>query len=154
QRFACAANQKVIEFLVRERPSAHPDMVVEVMSRAAADLPEKLYYCPDRRACAYVFLHTQADVIYALAHGFSALAFRLPPTEILAAMGGEGHQSIVDPDNWVEFDAYQLYCRASNSLDGAAVEIKPWCEKAFAYAVSLSGPGRIASESDPNPRTA
>lgn len=71
------ANREVIAYLENQRPSAHSDIVSELLD-AAAHLPDRQFFCPDPAGYAYVALHLPNGVVYALAIGMDTLIFRLP----------------------------------------------------------------------------
>ncbi len=98
ERFKIPPNRAVIEYITRHNPSAHSDIGSELI-RLARLIPGAQYYCPSYSSLAYVVLHTEANLIFAIAIGMLKIDFRLsaaPVREAIAA--GEGEQSDIGVD--------------------------------------------------------
>jgi hypothetical protein len=91
-------------------------------------------YCPNPQAYAYYFLHTQDNIIYALALGMKTLVFRLPSDarENVLSKGGELFEEI--SKEWISFVPF----RNEEPLNTTRNEMAHWCQKAFEYASTLS----------------
>jgi hypothetical protein len=123
-------NDAVIDFIRRTNPSAHTDPGGKLIALGKA-VPGARHYSPNYRACAYVVLHTDAQVIFAVAFGMRQLAFRLPP-DVLAqgmAVGGKPCPEI-GPD-WLSVDAFRAPA-ASAAWDAT---LQRWVEAAHRAAV-------------------
>ena len=129
RRFSRQENAGIIQFLEREHPSAHSDIASE-LTLAAKGFRHSRWYCPDVNRYAYVLLHTDSGVIYGLAFGMNALAFRLPQQEVSKALA-EGGEAFPDVGNeWVCFYPFKL----DLPLDMARSRMRHWCEVAHQYA--------------------
>ena len=78
ERFKIPSNQAVIEYIRRENPFAHSD-IGAVLIRLAKLVPGAQYYSPSFSSLAYVVLHTEANLIFAIAIGMLKIDFRLSP---------------------------------------------------------------------------
>lgn len=79
--FNIDANKDVLGFLGERSPSAHSDLVSELML-AAQNAPDSRLYCPDKLNYAFFAVHRPDHTIVALALGMRQIVFRLP--ELLA----------------------------------------------------------------------
>jgi hypothetical protein len=128
-RFRIPANDDVIEFIRRANPFAHPD-VGSLLLELGRDTPGAHAYCPSFKSCAYVVLHTDADVIFAIAFGQRGLAFRVPDAERTDALADGG---VVAPEigpAWVRFEPWDSHQRAETHA-----RLERWCERALAAAI-------------------
>jgi hypothetical protein len=122
-KFKIPANAAVMDYIRTANSFAHSDLgstLIELgkgIARAHA-------YCPDYRACAYVVLHNDADVIFALAAGMKRLAFRLPDTAATEALADGAAPCEIGAD-WLAFDAFPK---------GRASALATWCAAAFRHA--------------------
>jgi hypothetical protein len=129
-RFKIPANDAVIEFIRRVNPFAHTDVGIKLIELGEATAGAQIY-CPSYRSCAYVVLHTEAQVIFAIAFGQRQLVLRLPP-DVLAAGAGQGGKvhAEIGPD-WLGVDAFR-----SGASDATLLQ---WAEAACRAA---TGRGR------------
>jgi hypothetical protein len=77
KRFKTPANQAVIDFIRRVNPYAHSDLGLKLIELGKA-IGGTHYHCPAFSSYAYVVLHTESNVIFAIAFGMRDIAFRLP----------------------------------------------------------------------------
>jgi hypothetical protein len=133
ERFKIPANRAVIEYIRRENPFAHSD-IGAVLLQLAKLVPGTQYYCPRFSSMAYVVLHTNANLIFAIAIGMLKIDFRLSPTLVGEAMReGEAEHSDIGAD-W-------LSIRAFPKGDQRAVvdaRLNRWCKAASRYARALA----------------
>src|ERR1700726_1391872 len=67
--------------------------------RLAKLVPDAQYYCPSFSSLAYVVLHTEANLIFAIAIGMLKIDFRVSPALVSEAMGrGEAEHSDIGAD--------------------------------------------------------
>jgi hypothetical protein len=84
EKFKIPVNEAVIDFIRRTNPSAHdPGDKLARLGRAIVGVR---VYVPSPRSASYLALHTEANVIFAVAFGMKNIALRLP-AEILAQAG-------------------------------------------------------------------
>ncbi len=128
--FKIPPNAAVMEYVRRESPFAHSNVGAHLV-RLGRGTPGARYYCPDFRSYAYVALHTEAKVIFALAFGMRQIAFRLPPTARAEAVaeGATAYPAI--GEQWVAIDAFAV----AESPAAAASRLEHWCEVACRAAM-------------------
>lgn len=133
RRFDSARNAEALRFLAQKHPSAHSDLSEELM-KSAAGLPRVSSYCPDAQSYAYVVLHTENKLIFAMALGMKDLVFKLPETQIPQARleGGEPWPDI--GPGWVGFDPFAV----PTDMPGTRAKLHRWCR--VALASSTTGP--------------
>jgi hypothetical protein len=100
-RFKIPANEAVIDFIRRTNPIAHSDIGSKLVALGKA-IAGAHAYCPSYSSCAYVVLHTEAQVIFAIAFGMRDIALRLPPDVL--AQGGAPFLDI--GEDWLCVDAF------------------------------------------------
>jgi hypothetical protein len=103
-KFMIPANQAVVDFIRRASPFAHSDIGSKLIELGAA-IPGAVAYCPDYKSCAYVVLHDDANVIFAIAEGMRLLSFRLPEDMQDAAIADGAAPSRIG-DDWVSVAAF------------------------------------------------
>ena len=129
QRFSKPGNSDAVQYLANHHPSAHSDLADELFTAAGPARANK-FFCPNGSSYAYVLLHTDADVIYAVAIGMKQIAFRLPTVSLIAALAAGGEAAQVIGTNWISFP---IFLRKSDiSLERA--RLKHWCGIAAAHA--------------------
>jgi hypothetical protein len=130
KRFDESKNRKIIRYLKRNTPSAHGDLV-DALFAASNEIENRQIYCPDAEKFAYFLLHTVSGVIYAVAIGMHALAFRLPEGEVSKALSSGGTKDRALGKGWVSFEAFP------QGIPGERVdqELKLWCECAYQNAL-------------------
>ena len=124
--FLQPCNVTVTRFLEITSPSAHSDIVGELLL-SAAGLPGAGSYCPDHQNYAYVVLHTVDNKIFALAYGIKRLCYRVPSgfSAAVEAHGGKAWAEI-GPE-WVCFDLFDTGERTEVSRQ----RMVKWCRIAF-----------------------
>ena len=105
-RFSDPRNKDVIRFLCHSHPSAH-DGACEELLLSARGLRGVSSYSPDPQSYAYVALHTEANVIFALAIGMSGLIFRLSPHDRHEAQKAGGTPFTEIGDAWMLIAPYR-----------------------------------------------
>jgi hypothetical protein len=125
-KFKILANGAIIDFIRRTNPSAHSNVgdKLALLGKAIAGAHS---YCPSPRSSAYLVLHTEANVIFALAFDMRNIAVRLPPDE-LAESGVPFHEI---GEDWLCVDAF---------APASAALLPRWCAAAFSAAAR--GPRR------------
>jgi hypothetical protein len=134
ERFKIPENRAVIEYIQRESPSAHSD-IGSVLIRLARFVPGAQYYCPSFSSLAYVVLHNNANLIFAIAIGMLKIDFRLPHALVSETRGrGEGAHSDIGAD-WLSVRPFP------RGEPRAIVDarLNRWCEAAYQYAQELAG---------------
>ncbi|HEX5635672.1 MAG TPA: hypothetical protein VFY78_01175 [Gammaproteobacteria bacterium] len=128
-------NATLIEYLQKERPSAHSDMV-ELLVKSADGLQAVTFFCPDTDNYAYYLAHTRGGVVFAAALGLSALAYRLPNQAISGALakGGELFKEL--GNNWVMFNPFW----PERDNEHRVQELQHWCRLAYHHALALENP--------------
>ena len=129
ERFKIPANHSIIEYIRRANPFAHSDLG-DMLIKHAKRITGAHYYCPNFSACAYVALHTDGNLICAIASGMLKFTFRLPPNVVSQAVAdGTGEYSDIGSD-WLSVDAFP------REMSKAAAEVTHMrlCEAAFRYA--------------------
>jgi hypothetical protein len=133
ERFKIPANQAVIEYIRRENPFAHSD-IGAVLIRLAKLVPGVQYYCPSFSSLAYVVLHTEANLIFAIAIGMLKIDFRLSRALVSQAIGrGEAEHSDIGAD-WLSVRPFPR----GEPRDVVDARLKRWCEAASRYAQALA----------------
>jgi hypothetical protein len=117
-KFKIPANDAVIGFIRRTNPFAHSD-VGDKLAQLGKAVPGARRYCPSPRSSAYLALHTEANVIFALAFGMRNIAFRLLP-DAVAESGGAPFLEI--GEDWLRVDAF---------APASAASLPRWCAAAF-----------------------
>jgi hypothetical protein len=133
ERFKIPANHSIIEYIRRANPSAHSDLG-DLLIKLAQRITGAHYYCPNFPACAYVVLHTDGNLIFAIASGMWKFAFRLPPKVVSQAVAdGTGEYSDIGSD-WLLVDAFP------RGVSKAAADVAHMrlCEAAFRYAEDIA----------------
>ena len=133
ERFKIPANHSIIEYIRRANPFAHSDpgdMLIKLANRITG----VHYYCPNFSACAYVVLHTDGNLIFAIASGMRKFAFRLPPKVVSQAVAdATGEYSDIGSD-WLLVDAFPRGM-PETAADAAHMRL---CEAAFRYAEEIA----------------
>jgi hypothetical protein len=130
-KFKIPANAAVIDYIRRVNPFAHSDLG-EKLIELGKSVAGARTYSPDYRAYAYVVLHSDANVIFAIASGMRSLAFRLPEAVALDALADRAAPCDMGAE-WLAFDPLAL-ARPSKAGDGVLVK---WCTTACRYAQAL-----------------
>ena len=123
-RFLIDDNADVIEFIRRVNPFAHSD-VGSVLFELGKETPGAHAYCPVPSVYSYVVLHTDADRIFAIAFGMSALAFRLAPSDAEAAVADGGVRTPEIGAGWTRFEPWS---REPQSVTND--RLARWCARA------------------------
>ena len=125
-KFKIPVNDAVIDFIRRTNPSAHTDPGGKLaqLSKAVAGVR---IYVPSPRSASYLALHTEANVIFALAFGMRDIALRLPPDVL--AQGGAPFLEI--GEDWLYVEAFRGPA-ASAAWDAM---LQRWVEAAYRAAV-------------------
>jgi hypothetical protein len=133
ERFKTAANQSIIEYIRRANPFAHSDLG-DMLIKLAKRITGGHHYCPNFSACAYVVLHTDGNLIFAIASGMRTFALRLPPKVVSRAVAdGTGEYSDIGSD-WLLVDAFPRGMSKA-AADAAHMRL---CEAAFRYAEEIA----------------
>ena len=128
-KFKIPVNEAVIDFIRRTSPSAHdPGDKLARLGKAIAGVRT---YCPSRRSRAYLALHTDDNVIFALAFGMKNIALRLPPDVL--AQGGAPFLEI--GEDWLCVEAFRAPA-VSAAWDAT---LQCWVEAAYRAAVERGG---------------
>jgi hypothetical protein len=131
-KFQSPANAAVIDYIRRANPFAHSDLG-EKLIELGKSVAGARAYSPDFRACAFVVLHSDANVIFAIASGMRSLAFRLP--EVVAPDALADHAAPCDMGaEWLAFDPFGL---GGPNKAGDGVLLK-WCAAACRFAQTLA----------------
>jgi hypothetical protein len=125
-KFKIPENAAVIDFIRRANPFAHTDPA-DKLARLGKTIPGIRIYLPSPRAHSYLALHTEANVIFAVAFGMKDIALRLPP-EVLAE-GGAPFLKI--GEDWLSVEAFRGPA-ASAAWDAT---LRRWVEAAYRAAV-------------------
>ncbi len=133
-RFKIPVNREIIEYIRRHNPFTHPDIGTELI-RLGRRLPDAHHYCPDFAACAYVVLHTDADVIFAIGIGMKQIAFRLPPAVVGEAVAGGAAESSDIGADWL---SCVPFARGAARAP-VAERLERWSAAACGYAQQLAG---------------
>lgn len=133
ERFKIPANHSAIEYIRRANPFAHSDLGDKLI-RLAKRITGAHYYCPNFPACAYVVLHTDRNLIFAIASGMLKFAFRLPPKVVSQTVAdGTGEYSAIGSD-WLLVDAFP---RGTSKATADAAHMR-LCDAAFRYAEEIA----------------
>jgi hypothetical protein len=133
ERFKTAANQSIIEYIRRANPFAHSDLG-DMLIKLAKRITGAHYYCPNFSVCAYVVLHTDGNLIFAIASGMRKFALRLPRMVVSQAVAdGTGEYSDIGSD-WLLVDAFPRGMSKA-AADAAHMRL---CEAAFRYAEEIA----------------
>jgi hypothetical protein len=124
-KFKSQANDAIIGFIRRANPFAHTDPAGKLAELGKAVAGARVYV-PSPRSASYLALHTDANVIFALAFGMRNIALRLPP-EILA-QGGAPFLEI--GEDWLCVEAFRA--AAASAWDAT---LQRWVEAAYLSAV-------------------
>ena len=127
-RFKIPANDAVIDFIRRANPFAHSDIGSKLISLGKA-IAGAHAYCPSYSSCAYVVLHTEGQVIFAIAFGMRDIAFRLPP-DVLAQ---DGAPFLEIGEDWLCVDAF----RGPAAGDASGAMLQRWAGAAYRSAIEL-----------------
>ena len=123
-RFQIKENEAILAFIQDKNPSAHSD-ITDLLIRSAADLPDVRWYCPDLWGYTYIVLHTQKNVIFGLAYGMSAIAYRLPVDRIDAALAAGGKTGPSPGEGWVVWEGVW------------SLNVKHWCKVAHDHVLVI-----------------
>lgn len=134
--FKIPPNAAVMEYVRRENPFAHSNVGARLV-RLGRGTAGAQHYCPDFHSCAYVALHTEAKVIFAIAFGMRQIALRLPPSARAEAVAEGAVACPAIGDEWLSFDAF----RAAGSPTAAAARLEHWSEVACRAAAEPGGEG-------------
>ncbi|HEU4334263.1 MAG TPA: hypothetical protein VFT32_07185 [Candidatus Eisenbacteria bacterium] len=127
EKFRVPGNEEIVTFVERHpNLSAHGD-VAELLTRSAEGLRGAGRYCPDLHAYAYIALYTMQRTIFAVAHGMSALVFRLPKGSIPGALAEGAAVRHEIGETWVDFGGVGF---------GGRVDLRRWCQIAYEGAVA------------------
>ena len=133
ERFKIPANQAVIEYIRRENPFAHSD-IGDLLIQLAKLVSGAQYYSPSFSSLAYVVLHTEANLIFAIAIGMLKIDFRLSRALVSEAIGrGEAEHSDIGAD-WLSVRPFPR----GDPRDVVDARLKRWCEAASRYAQALA----------------
>lgn len=130
-RFGRPENAKVVRYLKKKGPSAHGDLVDELLL-ASNEIEDRQVYCPDVQKFAYSLLYTTSGIIYAVAVGMRVLAFRLPEAEISNALSSGAASYPELGEGWMAFEPFQ----PEIPMEMVRKDLKYWCELAFKNASS------------------
>jgi hypothetical protein len=131
-KFKIQVNEAVVDYIGRANPFAHSDVGGKLIELAKG-VAGAHAYSPDYRACAYVVLHSDANVIFAMASGMSSIAFRLPQAAAREASADRAAPCDIGK-GWLAFDPFG---RPSKPGEGVLVK---WCLAACRYAQTLGSP--------------
>ncbi len=123
-RFDTPANADVLRYLRRELPSAHSDLSEE-LTRSVAGLSDVETYCPTQWSYAFVVLHGPDQTIFGLAAGMSALAYRLAPARLPAALEDGAWPAPELGRDWVRFEPW-----TDEPLAESRRRLARWCRAA------------------------
>jgi hypothetical protein len=137
ERFKIPANHAVIEYIRRENPFAHSDLGDKLI-KLAKRIPNTLYYCPSFASCAYVVLHTNANVIFAIALGMLSIEFRLPAAVVIDAVANGNGKTAPIGDDWLSVSPFPKDLAASAN----DARLLQWCTAAHTYAEVLATTGQ------------
>lgn len=118
-------NSRVLDYVRKDRPSAHSD-VAEVLARIAGRVDGVRCYCPDPERYAYVVAYRVDLKIIGLAFGSSGLAFRVPRAHVQSARCAGGTDDPRIGPEWVRFAPWAEGESTSETLDRLA----RWCRVA------------------------
>ena len=125
-KFKIPENAAVIGFIRRANPFAHTDPA-DKLARLAKAVAGIGIYVPSPRSASYLALHTEANVIFALAFGMKNIALRLPPD--MLAQGGAPFIEI--GEDWLSVEAFRGPA-ASEAWDAM---LQRWVEAAYRAAL-------------------
>jgi len=138
-RFKIAANQAVIDFIRRVNPFAHSDLGSKLIELAKETAGAR-HYCPAFSSCAYVVLHTDSNVIFAIAFGMRDLAFRLRLDGVRDALArGLGQASQIG-DDWLCLSPFP----AGGPTAEVEAQLRSCCAHAFRHASDIAQSGQVA----------
>jgi hypothetical protein len=130
-RFKTPANRAVIDFVQRANPFAHSDLGLKLIELAKG-IRGARYYCPAFSSCAYVVLHTEGNVIFAIAFGMRDIAFRLPAGAVRSALA----QGLARPSDigkeWLCVNPFP----AGGPTAELEAQLRGWCMRAFRYGLA------------------
>jgi hypothetical protein len=136
ERFKIAANQAVIDFIRRVNPFAHSDLGMKLIELAKGTAGAR-HYCPAFSSCAYVVLHTDSNVVFAIAFGMRDLAFRLPVDRVRDALArGLGQASQIG-DDWLCLSPFP----AGGPTPEVEARLRSCCVRAFRHACDVAQEG-------------
>jgi hypothetical protein len=125
-KFKIPENEGVIGFIRRANPFAHTDPAGKLAQLGEAVAGVRIYV-PSPRSASYLALHTDANVIFALAFGMKTIALRLPPDVL--AQGGAPFLDI--GEDWLCAEAFRAPA-ASAAWDAT---LQRWVETAYCAAL-------------------
>ncbi len=120
--FKIPANAAVMAYVRRENPFAHSNVGARLV-RLGRGTAGARHYCPDFHSYAFVVLHTEAKVIFAIAFGMRQIALRLPAAARAEAVAEGAAPCPAIGEDWVAFDAF----KTGGSPAAAAERLKHWC---------------------------
>ena len=130
-----AENTSLLEYLQKQQPSAHADLV-ELLVKSAESLENVLFFCPDSDNYAYYLAHTRGGVVFAVAMGMSAMVFRLPKQAVSGALAKGGEIFTALGNNWIMFDPFWPERNDEHLLH----DLQHWCRLAYHHALALESP--------------
>ena len=137
ERFKIPVNHAVIEYIRRKNPFAHSD-ISDKLIKLAKRIPNIHYYCPSYKSLAYIVLHTDADVIFAIALGVLSIDFRLPAAVVIDAVANGGGRASPIGTDWLSVSPFPRGLAASDNDD----RLLHWCEAANAYTEVVAATGQ------------
>lgn len=137
ERFKLPANHAVIEYIRRANPFAHSDLGAQLI-KLSKFIPKTHFYCPSFANCVYLVLHTDANVVFAIALGMLSIEFRLPIALVSDAVAnGDGKASPIG-DDWLSVTPFARGLAASAN----DARLLKWCEAAHTYTAVLAANGQ------------
>jgi hypothetical protein len=131
KRFKTPANQAVIDFIRRVNPYAHSDLGLKLIELGKA-IGGTHYHCPAFSSYAYVVLHTESNVIFAIAFGMRDIAFRLPVGGVRSALAQGFAQSSEIGKEWLCVNPFP----AGGPTAEVEAQLRSLCTRAFRYAMA------------------
>ena len=104
KKFKIPANRVIIEFIRDANPFAHSDVGSKLIAVGKAIAGAKTY-CPNFRECAYVVLHDNAEVIFAIAFGMYSIGLLLPPGAAAEVRNNSAPGAAIGND-WLSIDLF------------------------------------------------
>ena len=98
-------NDSLLYYLDREQPSAHSDLVDELVRGLEGQRGFHLF-CPAPTQFSYCLAHTEKGIVFALATGMRAISVRVPPELVAEARSDGGLQHAGLADIWLQFEAF------------------------------------------------
>jgi len=117
-----AVNEDVLNYV--QGKSAHSD-IAEALINAVKKLGDVQHFCPDTAKYKYLVVSSQG-VIFGLATGMQAVAFRLDSTFKERALRSGADDARDIGVNWVSFTLFRN--------DWPAIDLEFWALKAYVFA--------------------